>query len=276
MTDAILKAAQNTADAAPLVHSITNNVTINDCANIILAAGGTAIMAQDEREVEEITAHSDALVLNMGALRAQEAMLLAAREAKRLGHPVVLDPVAAGASRLRSEMCSRLLADGLVSVIRGNASEIRALAAGEEQASGVEANAIDRVTEQNLTESTEWLAEFSRKTGTVVMLTGKIDLITDGNRTAVLRGGSELMSRITGAGCMLTSLTAAYCGANPNTLFEAVVTASGVMKVCGTLAERRVREEMEGTASFRTRLIDAVSLLSAEQLSEGLSIQLLQ
>ena len=275
MTDAILKAAQNTADAAPLVHSITNNVTINDCANIILAAGGTAIMAQDEREVEEITAHSDALVLNMGALRAQEAMLLAAREAKRLGHPVVLDPVAAGASCLRSEMCSRLLADGLVSVIRGNASEIRALAAGEEQASGVEANAIDRVTEQNLTESTEWLAEFSRKTGTVVMLTGKIDLITDGNRTAVLRGGSELMSRITGAGCMLTSLTAAYCGANPNTLFEAVAAASGVMKVCGTLAERRVREEMEGTASFRTRLIDAVSLLSAEQLAEGLRIQLL-
>ena len=275
MTDAILKAAQNTADAAPLVHSITNNVTINDCANIILAAGGTAIMAQDEREVEEITAHSDALVLNMGALRAQEAMLLAAREAKRLGHPVVLDPVAAGASRLRSEMCSRLLADGLVSVIRGNASEIRALAAGEEQASGVEANAIDRVTEQNLTESTEWLAEFSRKTGTVVMLTGKIDLITDGNRTAVLRGGSELMSRITGAGCMLTSLTAAYCGANPNTLFEAVAAASGVMKVCGTLAERRVREEMEGTVSFRTRLIDAVSLLTAEQLAEGLRIQLL-
>lgn len=275
MTDAILKAAQNTADAAPLVHSITNNVTINDCANIILAAGGTAIMAQDEREVEEITAHSDALVLNMGALRAQEAMLLAAREAKRLGHPVVLDPVAAGASCLRSEMCSRLLADGLVSVIRGNASEIRALAAGEEQASGVEANAIDRVTEQNLTESTEWLAEFSRKTGTVVMLTGKIDLITDGNRTAVLRGGSELMSRITGAGCMLTSLTAAYCGANPNTLFEAVAAASGVMKVCGTLAERRVREEMEGTASFRTRLIDAVSLLTAEQLAEGLRIQLL-
>ncbi len=275
MTDAILKAAQNTADAAPLVHSITNNVTINDCANIILAAGGTAIMAQDEREVEEITAHSDALVINMGALRAQEAMLLAAREAKRLGHPVVLDPVAAGASRLRSEMCSRLLADGLVSVIRGNASEIRALAAGEEQASGVEANAIDRVTEQNLTESTEWLAEFSRKTGTVVMLTGKIDLITDGNRTAVLRGGSELMSRITGAGCMLTSLTAAYCGANPNTLFEAVAAASGVMKVCGTLAERRVREEMEGTASFRTRLIDAVSLLTAEQLAEGLRIQLL-
>ena len=241
-----------------MVHSITNNVTINDCANIILAAGGTAIMAQDEREAAEITAHSDALVLNMGALRAQEAMLLAA-----------------GASHLRGEMCSRLLADGLVSVIRGNASEIRALAAGEEHTSGVEANALDRVTEDNLAESAAWLAAFSRKTNAVVLLSGAIDLITDGTRTAVLRGGSALMGRITGAGCMLTSLTAVYCGANPNTLFEAVVTASGVMKVCGTLAERRVREEMEGTASFRTRLIDAVSLLTAEQLAEGLRIQLL-
>ena len=275
MTDKLGQILQHTAEVRPMVHSITNNVTINDCANIILAAGGTAIMAQDEREAAEITAHSDALVLNMGALRAQEAMLLAAREAKRLGHPVVLDPVAAGASRLRGEMCSRLLADGLVSVIRGNASEIRALAAQNKHASGVEANALDRVTEENLTESAAWLADFSRKTNAVVLLSGAIDLITDGTRTAVLRGGSALMGRITGAGCMLTSLTAVYCGANPNTLFEAVVTASGVMKVCGTLAERRVREEMEGTASFRTRLIDAVSLLTAEQLAEGLRIQLL-
>lgn len=275
MTDKLGQILQHTAEVRPMVHSITNNVTINDCANIILAAGGTAIMAQDEREAAEITAHSDALVLNMGALRAQEAMLLAAREAKRLGHPVVLDPVAAGASHLRGEMCSRLLADGLVSVIRGNASEIRALAAGEERTSGVEANALDRVTEKNLAESAAWLAAFSRKTNAVVLLSGAIDLITDGTRTAVLRGGSALMGRITGAGCMLTSLTAVYCGANPNTLFEAAAAASGVMKVCGTLAERRVREEMEGTASFRTRLIDAVSLLTAEQLAEGLRIQLL-
>ena len=119
MTDAILTAVRRVREKRPLVHAITNIVTANDCANIVLAAGGAAIMAQDEREVEEITASSAALALNMGALRAQEAMLLAAREAKRLGHPVVLDPVAAGASRLRGEMCSHLLADGLVSVVRG-------------------------------------------------------------------------------------------------------------------------------------------------------------
>ena len=274
MTEAIQQIIRRAQQMRPMVHSITNPVTINDCANIILAAGGTAIMAQDEREVTEITSHAAALALNMGALRAQEAMLLAARAAKRLGHPVVLDPVAAGASRLRSEMCSRLLAEGLVSVVRGNASEIRALAAGQGNTAGVEADALDRVTEQNLAESAAWLQAFSGRTGAVVMLTGLIDLITDGKRTAVLRGGSELMGRITGAGCMLTSLTALYCGANPNTLFEAAVAAAEVMNHCGEQAEMRVRKEMEGTASFRTRLIDAVSLLAADDLANA-SIQLI-
>ncbi len=258
-----------------MVHSITNNVTINDCANIILAAGGTAIMAQDEREVEEITSHAQALVLNMGAVRAQEAMLRAAKIAKQNGRPVVLDPVAAGASTLRREMCARLLCENLVSVIRGNASEVRALAAGAEQETGVEASALDSVTEDNLQESAAWLRSFSRRTGAVVMLTGAMDVITDGTRTAVVRGGSAYLRRITGAGCMLTSLTGVYCGANPNTLLEAAVTASEVMKHCGETAEARVRKEMEGTASFRTRLIDAVSLLDVDELTSKLCLQML-
>ena len=231
-----------------MVHSITNNVTINDCANIILAAGGTAIMAQDEREVEEITSHAQALVINMGAVRAQEAMLRAAKIAKRNGRPVVLDPVAAGASTL---------------------------AAGAEQETGVEASALDSVTEDNLQESAAWLRSFSRRTGAVVMLTGAMDVITDGTRTAVVRGGSAYLRRITGAGCMLTSLTGVYCGANPDILLEAAVTASEVMKHCGETAEARVRKEMEGTASFRTRLIDAVSLLNADELTPNLCLQIL-
>lgn len=207
MIDTIKAVLENTQNRTPMVHSITNNVTINDCANIILAAGGTAIMAQDEREVEEITSHAQALVINMGAVRAQEAMLRAAKIARRNGNPVVLDPVAAGASTLRREMCSRLLSENLVSVIRGNASEVRALAAGAEQETGVEASALDSVTEDNLQESAAWLRSFSRRTGAVVMLTGAMDVITDGTRTAVVRGGSAYLRRITGAGCMLTSLT---------------------------------------------------------------------
>ena len=275
MREQLKKVIESTVSHRPMTHCITNPVTVNDCANIILAAGGTAIMAQDEREVEEITAHAQSLVLNMGAVRAQEAMLRAARTAKKLGHPVILDPVAAGASRLRGDMCARLLAEGLISVIRGNASEVRALAAGAGQESGVEADLHDRIDEHNLAESAAWLRDFARRTGTVVQLTGAIDVITDGKRTAVLSGGSELLRRITGAGCMLTSLTGVYCGAVPDKLLEAAVTASEVMKHCGEQAEGRVRKEMEGTASFRTRLIDAVSLLDAEEIASNARLHLL-
>lgn len=275
MREQLKKVIESTVSHRPMTHCITNPVTVNDCANIILAAGGTAIMAQDEREVEEITAHAQSLVLNMGAVRAQEAMLRAARTAKKLGHPVILDPVAAGASRLRGDICARLLAEGLISVIRGNASEVRALAAGAGQESGVEADLHDQINEHNLAESAAWLRDFARRTGTVVQLTGAIDVITDGKRTAVLSGGSELLRRITGAGCMLTSLTGVYCGAVPDKLLEAAVTASEVMKHCGEQAEARVRKEMEGTASFRTRLIDAVSLLDAEEIASNTRLQLL-
>ena len=179
MIDTIKAVLENTQNRTPMVHSITNNVTINDCANIILAAGGTAIMAQDEREVEEITSHAQALVINMGAVRAQEAMLRAAKIAKRTGRPVVLDPVAAGASTLRREMCSRLLSENLVSVIRGNASEVRALAAGAEQETGVEASALDSVTEAAIQASLEKL---SRGRTTIVVA----------HRLATVRGADHI------------------------------------------------------------------------------------
>lgn len=275
MIDRIRDSFERVRLTQPMVHSITNNITINDCANIILAAGGTAIMAQDEGEVQEITKHSDALVLNMGALRAQEAMMIAAQTAHTLQHPVVLDPVAAGASGLRREMCQRLLSKGFVSVIRGNASEIRALAGANESMQGVEARASDQVTKHNLLASAEWVSALSRQTNTVIMLTGAIDLISDGKSTAALHGGSEMMRRITGAGCMLSALTGVYCGANPQNLFEAAVTAASMMNICGELAHARVRKEMEGTASFRTRLIDAVSLLTADDLVSKLRVELL-
>ena len=151
MIDTIKAVLENTQNRTPMVHSITNNVTINDCANIILAAGGTAIMAQDEREVEEITSHAQALVINMGAVRAQEAMLRAAKIAKRNGNPVVLDPVAAGASTLRREMCvppveRKSCVGHPRQCIRGAGARRRA-----EQETGVEASALDSVTEEQLT-----------------------------------------------------------------------------------------------------------------------------
>ena len=185
MIDTIKAVLENTQNRTPMVHSITNNVTINDCANIILAAGGTAIMAQDEREVEEITSHAQALVLNMGAVRAQEAMLRAAKIAKRNGRPVVLDPVAAGASTLRREMCSRLLSENLVSVIRGNASEVRALAAGAEQETGVEASALDSVTEAHIQKAFDELSVGR----TTLIIAHRLATIQGADRIVVIENG---------------------------------------------------------------------------------------
>lgn len=247
----------------PLIHAITNNVTVNDCANMILAAYGAPTMAQDEREAAEITALSDALVLNLGALRAQEAMLLAGRQANALGKAIVFDPVAAGASRLRGETSRKLLDALRLTVIRGNASEIRALALGSETTKGVEVSAVDKVTEKNLVAALDMARGFSRRTGAVIALTGALDLITDGTRAVVIRNGCERMSRITGAGCMLTSLIAVLVAANPSQPFEATVAATAAMGISGELAEQKVCQRQEGTASFRTHLIDAVSNLTA-------------
>ena len=274
MTDKLGQILQHTAEIRPMVHSITNNVTINDCANIILAAGGTAIMAQDEREVEEITANSAALALNMGALRAQEAMLLAAREAKRLGHPVVLDPVAAGASRLRSEMCSRLLADGLVSVIRGNASEIRALAEGRRTAGGVDADEADVVTGNGVERDAAFVKAFSEQTGCVIAMTGAMDLIADKKRCFLVRNGRQEMSRVTGTGCQLSGMMCAYLAANPEHPLEAAVSAVCAMGLAGELAWSRMRED-EGNAAYRNRIIDAIYLMSGEELERGGRMELL-
>lgn len=263
-------------DRRPTVHAITNPVTVNDVANIILAACGAPTMAQDEREVEEIQALSDALMLNLGAVRAQEAMLRAGRRANALGHPVVLDPVGAGATFLRGELGRRILHDVRCAVIRGNASEMRALALGSETTRGVEASEVDKVTEDTLDAALDMLRAFSEKTGAVAVLTGEIDLVVQGDRAAVVRGGSPLMVRITGAGCMLTALIAALCGASPDDPFGAAVTAAAVMDVCGELAGKRVCEMQEGTASFRTRLIDAVSCLTPEILARNARVELRQ
>ncbi len=276
MIKEIVKIIENTKIKRPLVHAITNNITVNDCANIIHAAYGAPTMAQDEREVEQITSLCSSLALNLGALKAQDAMLIAAKKATELNHPIVLDPVAVGASILRSDTGKMLINNAKISVIRGNASEIRALAKGSTTTKGVEANKTDRTTEENLEEAINMVCQYSLQTGSVIMMTGAIDLISDGKNTAIFRGGSEMMSRITGAGCMLTALTATYCGANPDKCFASAVTAAAVMNVSAQIAEKRVRELMEGTASFRTRLIDSVSMISNEQLFENVRFEILK
>ena len=263
-------------ERTPLVQCITNFVTVNDCANILLAAGGSPTMAHDIREVEEAVAGVQALVLNLGAIGDVEAMLLAGKRANQLGIPVVLDPVAAGVTSLRREACRRLLAELRFTVIRGNASEIRALALGAEGGSGVDVSAGDAVTEENLSRGVELCRRLAESTGAVTALSGQVDILSDGTQTVLIRGGVPTMSRVTGSGCMLTALLGAFCGANPERPLAAAAAAVAAMDLEGERAEARRLQNGTGNATFRTDLIDAVFNLTEDELREGVRYEIYQ
>ena len=261
---------------APLVQCITNFVTVNDCANIILAVGGSPSMAHDVREAAEAAAGANAVVCNMGAIEDVPSMIAAGQSANKLGIPVVLDPVAAGGTQLRRDGSAVLLKGVHFAAIRGNASEIRFLAGQQTTGSGVDVSALDAVTEENLPLAAEMVKALAKKTGSVIAVSGVIDLVSDGDTIVVLRNGCATMARITGSGCMLTSLIGAFCGANPSEPLAAVCSAMGVMGVCGELAEKRRLQNHTGNATFRTDLIDAVFNLTEQQLKEGLRYEIYQ
>ncbi len=261
----------NVRSRTPLVHSITNYVTVNDCANILLACGGSPIMSDDRDEVQEITALCAATVLNIGTLnrRTIESMLLAGQKANELGHPVVLDPVGAGASALRTETSRLLLENIRFTAIRGNISEIKALALGSGDTQGVDANLADMITEDNLTQAISFTQEFSRKTGAVIAVSGALDIISDAGHTLVVKNGHPAMSKITGSGCMLTCMTAAYLAANPDTPLEAVAAAFAVMGLAGEQAAA----QSTGVGSIRRGILDAVTFIDAAALEAGAKVE---
>lgn len=259
----------------PLVQCITNFVTVNDCANIILASGGSPTMAEHPQEVEEAIRKAKALVCNMGAIDKVEAMVLAGRAANRLGTPVVLDPVGAGGTHLRRDAVKRLLEEVHFSVIRGNASEIRYLAGQQTTGSGVDVSELDEITEENLSSAVKMAAKLAENLSTVIAISGRIDVISDGKSTCVLRNGCATMARITGSGCMLTALIGAFCGANGDA-FLAACAAMTAMGISGEIAEEKRLRNHTGNATFRNDLIDAVFNLTEEQLEKGVHYEIYQ
>ena len=227
---------------APLVHNITNYVTVNDCANILLACGGSPIMSDDEDDVEDITSICAGLNINIGTLNRNTipSMFRAGRKANGLGHITLLDPVGAGASRLRTETAAKLIDEIRFSVIRGNISEIKALVQGANSTKGVDADSADQVNAENLDSVIAFAKAFSEKTGAVIAITGATDLVTDGRQVCLITNGHPMMSRITGTGCMLSAMTTAFAAANPDHVFEAVCTAVISMGLCGETAHRRL------------------------------------
>ncbi|MCI8646157.1 MAG: hydroxyethylthiazole kinase [Firmicutes bacterium] len=267
---------ENVKNSAPLVHNITNYVTVNDCANILLACGGSPIMADDPSDAEEITAICGGLNINIGTLnqRTIPAMLAAGKKANECGHPVLLDPVGAGASSLRTQTAFQLMEEVRFAAIRGNSSEIKTLALGEGTTKGVDADMADAVTEDTLAGSADFARKFAAKTEAIIVITGAIDIISDANTTFAVRNGHPMMSRITGSGCMLSALTAAYLTANPDTPLQACLAAVCAMGLCGERAFERLSSR-EGSASFRTYLIDEMFNLDGETLERGAKYEIL-
>lgn len=259
----------------PLVHNITNYVTVNDVANVLLACGGSPIMSDEPADVADITAICGGLNINIGTLnsRSIEGMFAAGAKANELGHIVLLDPVGAGASALRTNTAREIMKKIKLDVIRGNISEIKTLALGSGTTKGVDADVADAVTEENLENMVAFAKEFAESAGCVVAITGAIDLVADSERCFVIRNGRPEMGKITGTGCQLSGMMTAFVVANPDKKLEAAAAAVCTMGLAGEIGYKNLRDG-EGNATYRNRIIDAIYHMDADTLAKGAKYEL--
>lgn len=266
---------ENVRAKTPLVHNITNYVTVNDVANVLLAAGGSPIMSDDADDVEDITSICGGLNINIGTLNKNTipSMFLAGRKANELGHIVLLDPVGAGASRLRTDTANRLMREVRFDAVRGNISEIKTLCTGSGTTKGVDADAVDAVTEANLDNGVQLVKAFAAQTSCIIAVTGAIDLVSDGERCWCIRNGRAEMSRITGTGCQLSALMTAFLVANPGHKLEAAAAAVCTMGLAGEIGWANMQPG-DGNSTYRNRIIDAIFNMTGDALEEGAKYEL--
>lgn len=260
----------------PLTNCITNYVTINDCANAVLAIGGSPVMSDDPREIEEFVKIADALVINLGAINPTqiEAMIIGSHYGTKTKTPIVLDPVGVGVTELRNNLTLKLIEEADISAIRGNMSEIKAIArlidldeiksSTKNVSKGVDASKDDEITKKNLKTHGKIVKALANKINTIIIASGAIDIISDGKSTYACENGDSMMPKITGSGCMLTSIVGSFCGVNE--ALTAGLTATVTMGVAGEKAGKFVREEDSGTGTFRAKLIDYLSNMDSELL----------
>lgn len=255
----IAEALSRIREQKPLLHHITNFVVMNDTANMTLHVGALPVMAHAPEEVAEMTGMAGALVLNPGTLTLAwvESMLIAGRKANELGIPIVLDPVGAGATRLRTETSLRLLKELQIAVVRGNAGEIGALSGAGGAVKGVES--VEGVSDPVAVART-----MACERETVVAITGKRDFISDGERTLGVDNGHTWLKTNTGTGCMATTMIAAFAAVERDYLLAA---AGGL--ACFGLAAELAAERAHGPASFKVALFDQIYNLTPEQLATG-------
>lgn len=253
----------------PLVHHITNPVTVNDCANITLAIGGSPVMADCYKEVQEMVAIANALMINFGTITDDsfKAMKLAAYRANELGIPVVFDPVGVGATSYRTERAKELLAEIKIAIIRGNQSEVAALTGTAVNTRGVDAG--DVAEEAHIT-----ALKAAKQFQSIVVVTGKTDVVTDGRSCLLIDNGHEWLTRLTGTGCSSGSLIASFAGVTEN-LLEAAVAGISTMGICGERANHQLTET-DGLGTFKLKLMDEISLIDGETWIKEVKIRELE
>ncbi len=251
---------------APIIHCITNLVTINDCANALLAVGASPIMADAPEESDDITAHANALVLNIGQLspRKLEAMLRSGRQANQMGIPVILDPVGVGASAFRTQAVRQLLEQLSVSILRCNRSEAACI-----YGLPIEKAGIDSLDAFSITDSDSLARALAARFSCTIAITGETDILADADRLYHLHGGHAMLSRVTGMGCVSSALCGAYAAVCKDPL-TASAAALGMMAAAGTLAFEQAGTR--GTGSFHTAVLDALSTLDASTLQSYFSL----
>ena len=258
---------ENVRNKSPLIHNITNYVTVNDVANVLLACGGSPIMADEPDDAVEITQICNGLNINIGTLNSRTitSMFKAGLKASELGHVLLLDPVGAGASSLRTNTALRLIKEIKFDVIRGNASEIKTLALGSGTTHGVDADKADSVSDENLVFMIDFVKNFAQSSGSIIALTGAIDLVSDSSKCYVIRNGRPEMGRITGTGCQLSGIMTAFIAANPDNKLESSAAAVALMGLAGELAFK----DGVGNSSYRNNIIDEIYNMTSEELDRG-------
>ena len=270
------KYLENVRKKSPLVHNITNYVTVNDVANAILACGGSPIMADEPDDAVEITAICNGLNINIGTLNSRtiQSMFKAGKKSFELGHALLLDPVGAGASKLRTDTAVNLMKEIKFDVIRGNSSEIKTLVLGSGTTHGVDADKADSVNDENLSFMVDFVKDFAKNSGSVIALTGAIDLVADSEKCFVIYNGRPEMGKITGTGCQLSGIMTAFVAANPENKLEASASAVCLMGLAGEIAFKNL-QPCEGNSTYRNKIIDAIYNMTGEILDVGAKYEII-
>ena len=245
----------------PLVHHLTNWVTIYDCAQVVKVLGGSPVMAHARQEVAQMASLASALVLNIGTLTPElvEAMLLAAQAANAKGIPVVLDACGAGATALRDEACFELLEKARIDILKGNASEIARLSGAAVQTKGVDAAAVDL----DLGDMARTLAQLLQ----LVVVTGATDIVASPEKSYRVRNGHPFMAQVVGTGCMATSLIGAFAAVEPD-----LAAAAAAALVCFGVAAEAAAPRALGPATFKEKLFDALYNLDEATLRKKMHV----